>query len=760
MQEDTPTSIKKLKVVELRQKCQSLGLEMKGTKQILINRILEHLGFTANDSQESLIPDDTITHTSVAEESVSKSDLGTDTNEKTQPFDDPSLSWQHAHIQINVSDFDRQDVELDFINDDLQEQQSPRLDPLKRKQPIVDSENWDEDGHHSIKASTAHIVAEKTKDYTVRYMDHVHLDPYVNDLHLTMGDDSYLTASNITTNELHNFWCGVKATHGVSSQLGAVGFSCEYMSDLSVDNKRTCLNGLRVGFSTANSDLHLGDSNFSCGYDFSGNVFLGGKSTGTFKGFKAGDRVTALANFTSSTSVTFTFRLNGEDIGHKSQIEIEASQTFFPHLYFLNSVFRVDFADSPPGYHSFASLKSTLTPGPRPPASFSQAKLIMMVGIMGVGKSTWVKSFLETNSQRFDVVGRSTLFDRWRQTGQERRQHLSERLVSHALSKILALAQSRPRNYIIDQTNVLEATRQKRLAGFKAFGSRCAVVVLPPLSEHATRLESYKESLNDPNVDDRYVNEEEVAEFKENLTLPKLDEGFTEITYVDCDSETAPKILADYKYDARRFRELNPLIKKSLPPKRPRILPPPSFERRPPRRFSPDRRPRRMSPKRPLSPRRPIREPRRFSPRMRSPLQRDVGKSQFRPRDAGFRERPGFARPYEYKAEPRPFFNKDAQPPYRSEYYGRGNDSSAKTNQSNSSYTQRRSNPSYSDNRRPSFVPPQTRTNVWDNFSASNRREPRNFDQPRGRFQDQQFQSDKPSRTGYSGYPKSSYNHY
>uniref|UniRef100_A0A6G3MDR3 Heterogeneous nuclear ribonucleoprotein U-like protein 2 (Trinotate prediction) n=1 Tax=Henneguya salminicola TaxID=69463 RepID=A0A6G3MDR3_HENSL len=367
---ETPSSVRKLKVAELREKCQNLGLDTKGTKPILLNRIFSHLGFS-EENQESTFLDESSTKINT-EEILSKNELSADKINAKQPNSPVS------RIDIHASDSDKQEVELDFVNEDLLDLNSPKIDSRRRQASF---EIWDED-EAAIKKSSSKIIipVEVVKDYEVHYMDHVHLDPYVNDLHFQMEDDKFLSGSNITKSQLHNFWCGVLSTHGISE--GKACFNCHYVSNITPDDTKQTEHGLRVGFSDPNAGLHLGlgifftlgSSKLSTGYDCSGNVYSNGKHVETFKKFAVGDSVTALIDITL-TSVTYTFQINGVEAGKPIIADLSEIHVLFPHIFFKNVKFNVDFTCSFGQFSSFDSLKKLLTPGPKPPNSFPECEV-------------------------------------------------------------------------------------------------------------------------------------------------------------------------------------------------------------------------------------------------------------------------------------------------------------------------------------------------------------------------------------------------
>ncbi|KAF1742210.1 hypothetical protein MXB_5322 [Myxobolus squamalis] len=225
---DTPSSIRKLKVTELREKCQTLGLDNKGTKQILVDRIMSHIGFSADDMRELSAYDDS---SNLNEESESKLELMSE--------NDPRLMTTSLHtpkngaaspenrFDLNASDSEKHEVELDFVNEDLQEPSSPNIEIHRNQQS---SDEWDESANfipnptkiapfynHSIETNVKPMAADTVHQFAVKYMEHTHLDPC----------------------RMHTF-------------------NLDYSTNITTDAQGINSNGLCVGFSALESSLHLG----------------------------------------------------------------------------------------------------------------------------------------------------------------------------------------------------------------------------------------------------------------------------------------------------------------------------------------------------------------------------------------------------------------------------------------------------------------------------------------------------------------------
>lgn len=140
-----------------------------------------------------------------------------------------------------------------------------------------------------------------------------------------------------------------------------------------------------------------------------------------------------------------------------------------------------------------------LSPSRRPPSDKSLCTVIMMVGLPGVGKSTWVRQYLKDHPEEhwvllntdmilsaMKVTQRLLTSVHWAQlqvNGVPRKRVHQGRwdmvmgLTAKALNRAMQMACRRRHNYIIDQTNVSRDARKRRLGLFKDFQKKCVVII-------------------------------------------------------------------------------------------------------------------------------------------------------------------------------------------------------------------------------------------------------------------------------------------
>jgi len=182
--------------------------------------------------------------------------------------------------------------------------------------------------------------------------------------------------------------------------------------------------------------------------------------------------------------------------------------------------------------------------------------MIMLIGLPGSGKTTWVNKHVEENpDKRYNVIGTSVLLERMKVNGEPRKKHMTtkwEQLISKltkCCQDMLRLASQRRRNFIVDQTNVFANAQKRKVRPFEGM-VRKAVVIVPSEEDYKARIEAQEKA------ECKDVPDNAVMEMKANYTLPEESkEGepspFKEIIFTELDREEASKIVTEYNKNAK-----------------------------------------------------------------------------------------------------------------------------------------------------------------------------------------------------------------
>lgn len=123
------------------------------------------------------------------------------------------------------------------------------------------------------------------------------------------------------------------------------------------------------------------------------------------------------------------------------------------------------------------------------PESKTQCTVIMMVGLPGVGKTTWVREYLRDHpEEHWTVINTESVLSAMkvlviylvtsllfevngisRQRAHQGRWDMIMGLIGKSLQRSVLLAARRRKNYILDMTNTSRDTRKKRLQLFEEF---------------------------------------------------------------------------------------------------------------------------------------------------------------------------------------------------------------------------------------------------------------------------------------------------
>uniref|UniRef100_A0A5S6QJD8 B30.2/SPRY domain-containing protein n=1 Tax=Trichuris muris TaxID=70415 RepID=A0A5S6QJD8_TRIMR len=393
----------------------------------------------------------------------------------------------------------------------------------------------------------------------------VHVDPYNSDLNLFVSAAQPFVLQPYSVNGFVHLLAGGRASYGVAK--GRVGFEVKLLEEVrpqEIDFKEeSCWHELRVGWSV-DDPLHcrLGETEYNYAFCNNGKRATANTFTPWGRNFIPTDVITCLVDFDVGK---ISFCLNGQSLGAAFDLNDSCSlaKPLFPSFTARNVKFEVNFGHLekpwfplPEGFSFINDVPlSDRCRGPLPAPSKEACTVLMMIGLPGCGKSTWVNSFISSTPEyRWSVLSPSVVLDQMSIQGIPRKKVHQGRwdivmgTASKCFLKLLKLACRRKRNYIIDTTNVCPNARKRKLSAFREFHRR-AVIIVPPEEEYAYRV------LMDSTNKGKSIPPNALMEMKAKFALPKLEEGhFNEITYAELQEEDASYVVERYNEEGKSNR--------------------------------------------------------------------------------------------------------------------------------------------------------------------------------------------------------------
>uniref|UniRef100_A0A3P8SL98 Si:ch211-107m4.1 n=1 Tax=Amphiprion percula TaxID=161767 RepID=A0A3P8SL98_AMPPE len=559
------TDIKKLKVAELRSRLKELGLDSRGLKAELVDRLWSatEAGPGGTDDGEQVRPQPSSSPTQQVHTPSSsppteagvpaacEADPGrelTDTGTQTEAEPGPPVvhpgsecasggvtvcqaeAGESGHAEgsgedrgaLSVEDLDRGRAFYEF-------KEEIRYKRAKSPQPPLEREEAEEQDE-----------------------DKIRLDPYGCHLHFEVGPDGSCGQPRFWS-RFPLLWSGCRLTHGV--QRGRVGFE--------VRLERRLLNtqpedqdirepyGLRVGWSVADSSLLLGEDELSFAYDGRGKKCPVGRNRSLEN---LSQREISSASFSSDGAVELSFHKNGRFMGVAFTLDASVllGCALFPHVLCKSCSVRLlldptapPWYPEPPGFTPLAVLRadqrvrSTSAPSCR-----AQCEVVLMVGLPGSGKTLWAQTHMKQHPEKqYKLLGTEELLH-----SHASNSHLINdsrlRQASQCLTDLIKMAAETPANYILDQCNILFSARRHKLQLFAGFRRR-VVVVFPSADEWKRRLSQHQMS------DGEHIPATALLKL---CSLPEQPADLLEeLQYVDLPQQQARIVLLQYKDEARRL---------------------------------------------------------------------------------------------------------------------------------------------------------------------------------------------------------------
>jgi len=543
-------NVDEMKVAELREELSARGLDTKGTKPILVKRLKEYM--EANPEAEASMAEEK--EKSVVEATPAEEDEEEAPAEDEAAGDAPALQGEEA----------KADAEK---NGEAEGEEKKKEGDTPVKTPGKEGKRGQK---RKFNDDEPFVVTENEPEIADDVMC---LDWYDSDLSMRICKEEHMSGEPFNREGWGHVWSGARTTYGYTA--GKLAFEVKLMDNLEskLEGEKR-LHELRVGWSCNDTNLQLGESDNSFAYAGNGMAAAGNSFDEYGEAFAKDDVVGAFVDLTVDP-VSFHFTKNGEDQGQAFSIPKEqlAGKPLFPHISSRNVKFEANFGkkkdgsakdqwfEPTEGYEMVANVTEGAERNTPRIEKRDECEMIMLIGLPGCGKTTWVNKFIEEHpDKKYDVIGTHTLIEKMKVDGEPKKKHLEgkwDQLIqksTRCLQDWLRTASQRRRNVIIDQTNVYPNAQKRKVRPFEGM-TRKAVVIVPNEEDYKARIEAQeKEETKD-------VPDTAVMEMKANFGLPaecKVDdkeeddkeEGdkkatspFKEITFVELDREEATKLI-------------------------------------------------------------------------------------------------------------------------------------------------------------------------------------------------------------------------
>ncbi|CAB4275954.1 unnamed protein product [Prunus armeniaca] len=371
-------------------------------------------------------------------------------------------------------------------------------------------------------------------------------------------------------------WSGARANVGIAG--GKYCFGCTVVSLQSVDMEDTApdrQNLCRLGISRGDEAVgNLGETAYSFGYGGTGTFSHGGKFSDYGEKFGLGDTIVCSVNLEDKSMASIGFSKNGKWLGRATYFDVSAlglsvadsperkmpwQSAVFPHVLLKNVVVELQFSveDGLVAEEGFKPWASALEDGnavigpvfsdPR------DCEVVMMVGLPGSGKTTWAENWVKEHPEkRYVLLGTNLVLDQMKVPGLLRRNNYGERFdclmnrATEIFNIILSGAATTPRNYIIDQTNVYNSARNRKLKPFALF-RKIAVVVFPSPEELNIRSKKRAKEMGKEVPADAVNNMLANFILPVSKDMPGSDEFFDQVMFVELNREESQRYLDEMK---------------------------------------------------------------------------------------------------------------------------------------------------------------------------------------------------------------------
>ncbi|KAI0981416.1 hypothetical protein GJ496_010727 [Pomphorhynchus laevis] len=568
-----------MRVVDLQAECKKHGLDHRGKKNELIERL------KALPDAQTALSTDLSTALSTASSIADSSNASSKDGDEDQVKDESVKSNEDVSLDVSKEEDLISESELTPSVDDIKEgadnesntvitaDSSPRSQSeYSRKRPERSISH-----EHSKSRSppprrrrsvSPECVVPDVHKYESVDVSRMYLNNYTADLNLILSDDCLSTQINSDA-DLSSLYACVTGSHYIplpndikvgftvklntspSSELLSNDFECQIGWTLDESNNHHCLGEQQL---YSNSFIYSSD-----GKKCNKSVF-----EDYFESFTNEDTITALANFADGL-LTLQFAKNGklsEEMAYtiaEDKLEV-SSPKLCPYIAVRNCMFEVNFGQATGEmvdeyqWIDMCELKQRCAFSTD---SKSDYEVVLMVGLPAAGKSFQTAKMIGENSDKhYYVISYENVQNRFKMAKQQSLVAKKDNVtLSHdqrdrafnCFKRMVEEAPKRPRNYIIDNCNITREMRRKMLGPFKGF-HRKAVIVVPEDSVYQQRLSQSE------------CGKQVVLDMKSAMSLPGMDD-VDEIYFAELDDDDARQLIEKYNkegYSSKRRSERSP----------------------------------------------------------------------------------------------------------------------------------------------------------------------------------------------------------
>uniref|UniRef100_A0A6I8P6L3 Heteroous nuclear ribonucleoprotein U like 1 n=1 Tax=Ornithorhynchus anatinus TaxID=9258 RepID=A0A6I8P6L3_ORNAN len=377
----------------------------------------------------------------------------------------------------------------------------------------------------------------------------VAIDTYNCDLHFKVARDR-CSGYPLTIEGFAYLWSGARASYGV--QRGRVCFEMKINEEISVKHlpaSEPDPHVVRIGWSLDSCSTQLGEEAFSYGYGGTGKKSTNCKFENYGETFAENDVIGCFVDFECGNDVEMSFTKNGKWLGiaYRLRKETLGGRALFPHVLVKNCAIEFNFGQRdttycpvPPGFTFIQHLPlGERVRGAVGPKSKAECEILMMVGLPAAGKTTWAAKHAAAHpAKKYNILGTNSIMDKMRVMGLRRQRNYAGRwdvLIQQAtqcLNRLIQIAARKKRNYILDQTNV--------------YGSRKAIVICPSDEDLKDR------TIRRTDEEGKDVPDHAVLEMKANFTLPDAGDFLDEVLFIELQREEADRLVKQYNEEGKR----------------------------------------------------------------------------------------------------------------------------------------------------------------------------------------------------------------